>query len=67
MERALLYMLKRYEDKLNELIGKEKSKQFAIMISQDAIRHEVECMEPGDFKAFCLQNIDKILGESEDA
>ena len=67
MEIALSYMLKRYEDKLEELIGKEKATQFAVEVAHEAFRNEVDGMAPGYLKAFCLQHMNEILGESEDA
>lgn len=60
--KVLEYMLKRYEEKLEELIGTEELDKLATEIARGAFRAEIEAMAPSGFRDFCLENFEKITG-----
>lgn len=60
--KVLEYMLKRYEEKLEELIGTEELDKLATEIARGAFRAEIEAMAPSGFRDLCLKNFEKITG-----
>ena len=59
---ALIYMIKRYEEKLREYMNEAEYDQFVISVAQGAFKVSVDTLEDEDFKAFCQQNMDAIFG-----
>ena len=62
-EAYMLVLIEEYEEKLIEIMGKEKYLSFAKEVGKKAIRAEFEAMEDSDFKRFCLEHFDEIAGE----
>jgi len=54
------YLLKKMEEKLIELMGKEAYTEFSVQIAREGFRKEVDGMADGDFKNFVIENFDKI-------
>lgn len=63
--KVLEYMLKRYEEKLEELLGEEELDKLATEIARGAFRARIEAMPPSGFRDFCLENFEKITGGGE--
>ncbi len=64
-ENETRYVVKRYEEKLKELMGKEEFSKFSNDVAKEMFRSEIEGMAPSDFRDFCLENFGKIVGEKE--
>ena len=65
LDKQILHIMNRYEQKLIELMGKDDFAKFSTTVAKEAFRSEIEDMAPGDFKDFCLKNFDKITGDSD--
>ena len=59
---ALIYIAKRYEGMLRQLMDAEEFSRFVTDVAREAFMGEIERMAPSDFKDFCLQNFEKITG-----
>ena len=58
----LLFITKRYEQKLLELMGEDEFGKFVNKVAKETFINTIEEMEPSDFKDFCQANLGKILG-----
>lgn len=65
LDKQILHIMNRYEQKLIELMGAEDFAKFSTEVAKEAFRSELEGMAPGDFKDFCLKNFDKITGSGD--
>lgn len=54
-------VIKRLEAKLQELMGKDEAVAFIKQTCNEAFQIEIESLEDGGFKQFCLENLDKII------
>lgn len=59
-EKMLMFMLKKYEQKLKEYMTEAEFATFVINIAKEAFKQELDRMEDSDFKKFCLDNFEKI-------
>ena len=59
-EKAILYIMKRMEAKLQDLLTAEEYHKFSEEVAKEAFRMDVEDMPDGDFKSFVLENFDLI-------
>ena len=59
-EKAILYIMKRMEAKLQDLLTAEEYHKFSEEVAKEAFRMDVEDMQGGDFKSFILENFDLI-------
>ena len=60
MSDMLMYLLKKYEKKLKELMGEEAYTEWAVVIAKEALLTDIEGMEDGEFKDFALEHFDEI-------
>lgn len=56
----LVYVIRAYEAKLAELMGRQAFKEFAAEISRRGFKKEIEQMAQSDFKDFILDNFEDI-------
>ena len=59
-------ILKRYEDKLKELMSSEEFNRFSTEIAKELFKADIDSMAQSDFKDFCVQNFDRITGGSNE-
>lgn len=59
-KKELIYIIKLYEKKLEELMAKDEYEKFTIEVANSLILKEVNGMENSEFKQFCLQHFDEI-------
>ena len=64
--KYLSMMLKRFEEKLKELMGEEEYAKFSTEVAKEAFFAELTDMPEGDFKDFCLDNFNMITGGLDD-
>lgn len=64
-ERAILYIMRRMEAKLQDLMSEEEYMDFNKEIAMEAFRMEIEDMADSEFKDFVLEHFDEITGEDE--
>ena len=55
-----LYVMKKMESKLIELMGQKEYAAFAIEIAREGFREEVNGMADSEFKDFIEENFDEI-------
>lgn len=56
-----------YEDKMQDLMTAKEYSEWSTKQAKELFRNEWENAEDSDFKAFVLENMDKILGEDGEA
>ena len=56
-----MYVMKKMEEKLIELMGKEAFAEFVKEIAKEGFRREVDGMADGEFKNFCKEYFDDIV------
>lgn len=54
-------LMMEYEKKLMEIMGEEEYLKWSTEVAQKMFKAEVEAMEDGDFKQFCLDNMPLIF------
>ena len=54
------FVMKKMEEKLIELMGKDAYAEFATEIAREGFRMEVNGMADGEFKYFCQEYFDDI-------
>lgn len=59
-EKAILYIMKRMEAKLQDLLTEEEYSKFSWDVAKEAFRIDVKDMADGEFKTFVLENFDLI-------
>lgn len=59
-EQILLMFINKMEAKMIELMGIEEYNKFATEAAKECFREEINAMEDGHFKDFCLANFDVI-------
>ena len=59
-EKATMYILKKYEEKLLEYMTKKDYTEFSAQVAKEAFRIEVEDMVEGPFKNFVRENFERI-------
>lgn len=62
-QKAVNHMMNRLEKRLIELMGKEAYAEFAKEIAKEAFAIEVDNMNDGEFKDFCIENFGDITGD----
>ena len=55
-----MFVMKKMEEKLIELMGQEAYSKFSVEIAREGFRHEIDGMEDSDFKNFIMENFDEI-------
>ena len=60
-----VYIIKRMEEKLLEYMTKEEYDKFSDEIALGAFQYYVDTLEDGEFKRFCEENFDEIVGEKK--
>ena len=60
---TLLFIVKRYEEKLKTLMPEDEYYEFTSQTAKDAFRDEIDRMADGSFKNFCKANLDLIFGK----
>ena len=58
-------VIKRLEEKLQELMGKDEAVAFLKQVCDEAFRIEIEGLPDSDFKEFVLGNFDEITKKWE--
>lgn len=61
-EKLLGLMLKMYDEKLQSLMTKEGYMEFVKQVAKETFAAEINDLEDGDLKQFCLDNFDIITG-----
>lgn len=61
----LNYICTRYEDKLKELMGPDKFKEFSLEIAKEMFFNSIRDIEDPDFRNFCLDNFDAITSTAD--
>lgn len=56
----LNFVVQRMEMKLRELLGDDKYMEFSKEVALDCFKFDVESMPDGEFKTFCLENMENI-------
>ncbi len=56
----LNFVMQRMEMKLRELLGDDEYMKFSKEVALDCFKLDVESMPDGDFKTFCLENMEEI-------
>ena len=59
-EDRLRYIIKRYEEKLEELMSAGDLHKFSKLIAKELFKMEIDNMPDSDFKQFCIDNFDEI-------
>lgn len=59
-KKELIYIIKLYEKKLEELMAKDEYEKFTVEVANSLILKEVNGMANSEFKQFCLQHFDEI-------
>ncbi len=62
-EEMLAFICKEYEKKLHELMPEEEYIAFITATAKKGFRQEIENMADSDFKEFCLDRFDFIVGD----
>ena len=62
-EKALLYMAREMDKKLKQLMTQKDYMAFSIRVARDAFRLDCKGMADSNFKAFCLEHLNEIVGE----
>ena len=65
-EERLMKIMKIYEAKLAELLGRDAFADFVVATAKDMFREEVQGMADGGFKQFCADNFDAITGTDDE-
>lgn len=63
---TIMFFLRKYEEKLKELMGEEELAKFTAEIAKEGFRREVENMPDGGFRQFCLDHFGEITGGQDD-
>ena len=58
-----VFMLSRYDNKLKELLGEEKHKEFSDALAKETFFMEITNLPDCDFKEFVLDNFKEIVGD----
>ena len=61
-EKLLTYMLKRYEDELLKVLGMDGYQEFMSDVAKETFNISIHNMTESEFKHFCLDNFDLIVG-----
>ena len=64
-EKYYMFVIKKYEEKLRELMSEADFEKFVVSVAQADFEQEVKNMTESDFKDFCLENMDMIFGEED--
>ena len=62
-QKAVNHMMSRMEKRLIELMGQEAYAEFAKEIAKEAFAIEVDNMDDGKFKDFCIENFGEITSD----
>ena len=60
---SYIYMIRKCEEKLRELMGAEEYSKFAAEIARGAFKAEIDSMESCDFKDFVQSHFDEITAD----
>ena len=60
IEFQLKYVCRKYEDKLIELMGLDKFKDFSTDIAKEMFFNSIRDIKDPEFRNFCLDNFDAI-------
>jgi len=66
-EKAMLYIMKRMEARLQDLMSAEEYQRFSREVAREAFLMDVIDMANGSFKDFALEHFDEIVKEADDA
>ena len=66
MDASTMIMLKRYEEKLKELMTEEEYFEFSKSVAKEAFFNELSRLPEGDFKDFALDNFQHITAEPDE-
>ena len=55
-----IYIIKRYEEKLKQLMPPKDYREFVDQVSRENFLRDIMSFEDEDFKKFCLDNIEAI-------
>jgi hypothetical protein len=61
-EKTIMFMMKRMEEKLRELMGDDAFTDFSVALAKEAFRQDIYNMADDEFKNFCVDNFDVITG-----
>ena len=61
-EKTMMFMMKRMEEKLRELMGDDAFADFSVALAKEAFRLDIHNMADSEFKNFCVDNFDVITG-----
>lgn len=64
-EKVMLYVMRRMEAKLQDLMTEEEYLEFSKEVAKEAFQMETEDMADSEFKDFVLEHFDEITGEDE--
>lgn len=64
-EKAMMHVIRQYENKLREILSPEDFGDFVVKCARESFKIEIEEMEAGEFRDFCLDNFDGIVGLRE--
>lgn len=64
-DKTTLFLMRKMEEKLIELMGAEEYKKFATEIAREGFRQEIDGMADGEFKDFVKDHFDQITGGAE--
>ena len=60
MNKGMMHIIKRFEEKLRELMAEQEYQEFSTRVAKEAFAIEIDEMPDGDFKDFCQDNFLEI-------
>ena len=63
---AISHLFNKMDDKLRELMPEEEYKAFMKDASREALRADIEAMDDGPQKEFCIQKFEKLMDFADD-
>lgn len=64
-EKILMYVIKRHEEKLKQYMSEQEFVEFSTEVAKEMFNLRIQFLPESDFKDFCLENFDKIVGDEE--
>ena len=63
--KELIHIIRTYETKLLELMGDKDFWEFNLELAKECFKADIDSMDDGEFKQFCLDIFKKIVGEEK--
>ena len=60
LKKNTMYAMKRYEQKLVELLGEDGFEEFCTEVARQMFMAEIIGMKNGEFKTFCLEHFEEV-------